>query len=92
MLVTLLKDVSLPHNGGKDTAPTGPPRVGNTGDTIELDEPAARAYIKRKLAVAAAEGATVKQDKEPETRKTKPRTGPTETKVLTHETVKADPK
>lgn len=92
MLVTLLKDVSLPHNGGKDTAPTGPPRVGNAGDTVELEDPTARAYIKRNLAVAAIEGATVKQDKESETRKTKPESGPSKNKALTHDTIKAETK
>lgn len=92
MLVTLLKDVSLPHNGSKDTAPTGPPRVGNAGDTVELDEPTGRAYIKRKLAVAAAEGATAKQDKEAEGRKTKPENGPAKNKALTHDNLKSETK
>lgn len=94
MRVQLLKDVSLPHNGGKDTAPTGPPVVGNAGEVVEMEEHHAKAYIKRKLAVQAGQDAPAdaKQNKEAEARKAKPKPGPPENKVLTHETIKAETK
>jgi hypothetical protein len=98
MLVQLLKDVSLPHNGGKDTAPTGPPKVGSKGEVVDLDTRQAEAYIKRGLAVAAladAPATEAKENKEAAARKTKV-VGPSETKApagaLTHDSVKADPK
>ncbi|SNR92305.1 hypothetical protein [Hymenobacter mucosus] len=77
MKVTLLKDVALPHNGTQDTAPTGPPVVGQAGQVVDLSpDSVAKAFIKRKLAVAVEE----KEDKPADARATKPAKGPTETK------------
>lgn len=79
MKVKLLKDVALPHNGTKDTAPTGQPLVGAAGQVVELEDAQAKAYIKRHLATAV-EASEAKQEKPAEARTTKPAKGPTETK------------
>lgn len=77
MKAKLLKDVSLPNNGTKDEAPTGPPQVGEAGQVVEMSEAHAKSYIRRKLAV---EFPDAKEDKPAEARTTKPAKGPTETK------------